>query len=65
MNELNQALERNLNKLAALKSDLQGVEDLLEEKPIDAANIVATMEQRDTQVEELKSLLPNLKTFET
>ena len=44
MNELNAILEFELNRMAALKLDLQGVEDLLEERPFDPENIVATME---------------------
>ena len=43
MNELNITLERDLTAMAALKSDLDGVEDLLEEKPVDPNNILATL----------------------
>ena len=44
MNELNTALDRELTKMAALKADLVDVEELLEERPFDPENMVATME---------------------
>lgn len=65
MNELNIALDRDLTAMAALKSDLEGVEDLLEERPVDPNNILATLSQRESQIEELQTMLPKLKMFDT
>ena len=44
MNELNAALERDLDKLAIIKTELSGIEDLLEEKPVDSSNILSSLE---------------------
>ena len=65
MNELNTALEHDFSKMAALKADLIDVEELLEERPVDNKNMAATMEQRQTQIEELQTILPKLKAFDT
>ena len=65
MNELNAILDFELNRMAALKLDLQGVEDLLEERPFDPENIVATMEQRESQIDELKNILPTLNALDS
>ena len=53
MNELNRALEREMNSMAALKGDLVGVENLLEERPVDTNNLIETMEQREFQINQL------------
>ena len=44
MNELNTALERDLTRMAVLKNELTGVEDLLEERPVDPSNILSSLE---------------------
>lgn len=53
MNELNNALQRNLTQMASLKRDLVGVEELLEERPVDTNNIIGTIERREQQMDEL------------
>lgn len=40
MNSLNVALEHEFNAMAGLKSELVGIESLLEEKPFDQTNII-------------------------
>ena len=47
MNNLNLALERDLSSIAALKKDLENVEELLEDKPVDTDEILTAMEQRE------------------
>lgn len=53
MNELNNQLDSDLNLLSQLKGDLEGVENLIEEHPVDPSNIIASMEQREHQMEKL------------
>ena len=53
MNGLDQALEGSFNQMAALKTDLENVEELLDDKPLDQENIIGSIEQRERQVEEL------------
>ena len=47
MNNLNLALERDLSSIAALKKDLENLEELLEDKPVDTDEILTAMEQRE------------------
>ena len=47
MNNLNLALEQDLSSIAALKKDLENVEELLEDKPVDTDEILTAMEQRE------------------
>ena len=65
MNELNAALERDLDKLAIIKTELSGIEDLLEEKPVDPSNILSSLEQRETQILDLQQMLPKLKMYDS
>ena len=65
MEKLNAALDSELTAIASLKGDLTNVEVLLEDKPVDPENILATVEQREKQIEELQGLLPNLGLFDT
>ena len=65
MNQLNNALARDQNNLVVLKSDLIGVEDLMRERPVDPKNIIASMENRERQMEELQDILPKLSMFDT
>ena len=58
-------MERDLTALAQLKNDLVGVEELLEEKPVDTSDILRTMEQRERQMDELQQILPNLAMYDT
>lgn len=51
--------------MAALRTDLEGVEELLDEKPMDPENIIGSMEQRERQVEELQNILPKLGMYDT
>jgi len=44
MNKLNTALQHDFSAMAALKSNLEGIESLLEEKPVDQSNIIGSME---------------------
>ena len=65
MNELNNALQRDLTQMAQLKKDLDGVEELLEERPVDTNNIIGTMERREQQMDELQQILPKLSMYDT
>lgn len=44
MEALNASLERELDALAKLKRDLEGVEELLDEKPLDTNNIIGCVD---------------------
>ena len=51
--------------MAELKGDLVGVENLLDDKPVDTNNLIETMEQRERQMDELQTILPKLAMFDT
>ena len=44
MNQLENTLQRDLTELSRLKKDLEGVEELLIDKPIDTENIIQSMQ---------------------
>ena len=44
MNQLENTLQRDLTELSRLKKDLEGVEELLIDKPIDSENIIQSMQ---------------------
>ena len=47
-----------------LKQDLAGVSDMLKETPVDPSNILQTMEEREKQLEQLQSIMPQLGLFD-
>ena len=47
MNQLTARLEQDYGRLGRLQRDLDGIEDLLEERPVDPKNIIESMEQRE------------------
>lgn len=65
MEKLNLSLEQEHCKLSQLKLDLGNIEDLLEEPPCNTDNIIASIEKRETQMEQLQAILPKLWIIDT
>ena len=65
MNDLENTLSNNLDELGRIKRDLSGLEELLEDRPIDQENILDSMHHREQQMEEVQRILPKLGMFDT
>ena len=63
--DLEKVLEHGMTKLVMLKTDLHDVEDFLEEKPLSSNNMLAAIEQRETQFDKLQAILPKLQAYES
>ena len=58
-------MQQDSLSLETLKDDLNGIEVLLEDKAVDTSDIIGAMEDRESKIQQLQTILPRLAMYDT